>query len=315
MRCAACRSRPRPSGGCARPPTSSATRPIRSRAPWPGARPASSGCSSGAWPTSGTRSSCAPSSASSTGPTLSTLVADADGEPGRELELAQRLVDHRVDGLVVVPIGPASGGWESIARQVATVTIGDALPGVAPAGEVVFDNERGVQQSLQHLERARPPPRHRALVGGRDVARPRGRARGRRLGGLARDRLPRGRLRVLAERLAPAGARAARRRRPPDRRPVPVGLDRLRRLRRVRRARAVDPRRRRGGRLRRPSDLAAARAAADLDGVGHRARGRAGHRLPAEGDRRRRPAGDAARGDRAGARGAGRCDGPDISGR
>src|SRR4051812_30523081 len=85
------------------------------------------------------------------GAALSTLVADADGEPGRELELAQRLVDQRVDGLVVVPIGPASGGWAAITRQVATVTIGDALPGVAPAGEVVFDNERGVQQSLQHL--------------------------------------------------------------------------------------------------------------------------------------------------------------------
>jgi DNA-binding LacI/PurR family transcriptional regulator len=52
---------------------------------------------------------------------------------------------------VVVPIGPASGGWNSIARQISTVTIGDALPGVAPAGEVVFDYERGVLQSLQHL--------------------------------------------------------------------------------------------------------------------------------------------------------------------
>ena len=81
----------------------------------------------------------------------STLVADADGEPARELELAQRLIGQRVDGLVVVPIGPASGGWAGIARQIATVTVGDALPGVAPAGEVVFDNERGVQQSLQHL--------------------------------------------------------------------------------------------------------------------------------------------------------------------
>ncbi len=81
----------------------------------------------------------------------STLVADADGEPGRELELARRLVDHRVDGLVVVPIGPPSGGWESIAREVATVTIGDALPGVSAAGEVVFDNERGVRASLEHL--------------------------------------------------------------------------------------------------------------------------------------------------------------------
>ena len=80
-----------------------------------------------------------------------TLVADADGAPARELALAQRLVDQRVDALVVVPIGPASGGWESIARQVATVTIGDALPGVRPAGEVVFDNERGVKESLKHL--------------------------------------------------------------------------------------------------------------------------------------------------------------------
>src|SRR3954464_10011788 len=82
---------------------------------------------------------------------LSSLVADADGEPARELELAQRLVDQRVDGLVVVPIGPASGGWEAIARQISTVTIGDALPGLHPAGEVVFDNERGVKESLKHL--------------------------------------------------------------------------------------------------------------------------------------------------------------------
>src|SRR5215213_9825781 len=85
------------------------------------------------------------------GVALSTLVADADGLPARELELGRRLVDQRVDGLVVVPIGPASGGWAAITRQVATVTVGDALPGVAPAGEVVFDNERGVQETLQHL--------------------------------------------------------------------------------------------------------------------------------------------------------------------
>jgi LacI family transcriptional regulator len=81
----------------------------------------------------------------------STLVADADGEPAREIELAQRLVDQRVDGLVVVPVGPASGGWASIAEQTPTVTIGDALPGVTPAGEVVFDNRRGVEETLLHL--------------------------------------------------------------------------------------------------------------------------------------------------------------------
>ena len=100
----------------------------------------------------------------------STLVADADGEPARELELARRLVDHRVDGLVVVPIGPASGGWESIAKEVATVTIGDALPGVSVAGEVVFDNERGVRESLEHL----------SALGHRRITCCRGRSRARR---------------------------------------------------------------------------------------------------------------------------------------
>jgi DNA-binding LacI/PurR family transcriptional regulator len=80
-----------------------------------------------------------------------TLVADADGEPARELELARRLVDHRVDGLVVVPVGPSSGGWASIAEEIHTVTIGDALPGVTAAGEVVFDNKRGVEDTLRHL--------------------------------------------------------------------------------------------------------------------------------------------------------------------
>lgn len=81
----------------------------------------------------------------------STLVADADGEPERELELARRLVDHRVDGLIVMPIGPASGAWESIAQDVPTVTIGDALPGVGAAGAVVFDNDAGVATTLKHL--------------------------------------------------------------------------------------------------------------------------------------------------------------------
>jgi LacI family transcriptional regulator len=80
-----------------------------------------------------------------------TLVADADGEPARELELARRLVDRRVDGLVVVPVGPGSGGWAAIADEIPIVTIGDALPGVAAVGEVVFDNDRGVEETLRHL--------------------------------------------------------------------------------------------------------------------------------------------------------------------
>ena len=63
------------------------------------------------------------------GAARSTLVADADGEPGaraRARAEARRPARRRA---VVVPIGPSGGGWASIARQLPTVTIGDALPG------------------------------------------------------------------------------------------------------------------------------------------------------------------------------------------
>jgi LacI family transcriptional regulator len=82
---------------------------------------------------------------------LHALVADADGEPGRELELARRLVDHRVDGLIASPVGPPGDDWGAIAGSVPMVTIGDALPGVPTAGEVVFDTDSGVTATLGHL--------------------------------------------------------------------------------------------------------------------------------------------------------------------
>ena len=238
------------------------------------------------------------------GAARSTLVADADGEPARELELGQRLVAQRVDGLVVVPIGPASGGWASIARQVATVTIGDALPGVEPAGEVIFDNERGVQQSLQHLsdlghrrvtvlswavetspereaERVVAPtaaalglecrvvPCAYSLNGSRPLA----------LELLAGDDRPTAVL-CMSDSIA-YGVYAAC---AELKLSIPGDV-------------AVDG-------LRRPSDLPAALPAPDLDGLGRRAGRGDGHALPARGDRRRGSAGDPARGHRAGAGGA-----------
>ena len=239
------------------------------------------------------------------GAARSTLVADADGEPGRELELAQRLVDHRVDGLVVVPIGPASGGWASIARQVATVTIGDALPGVAPG------RRGGLRQRARRAaeppapERARPPPHHRALVGGRDVARPRGRARGRR----ARPPRSGSTASVVACAYSLNGSR-------------PLALELLGSDDRPTAVLCLSDSIAYGvyaacaelG-LSIPGDVAVAgfgdhpisrllappltSTAWDVDRVAELA-----HRLPARGDRRRRPAGDAARGHRAGARGA-----------
>ncbi|MDX6567883.1 MAG: LacI family transcriptional regulator, partial [Gaiellales bacterium] len=49
------------------------------------------------------------------------LIADADGDPAREIELARGLVDRRVDGLIVAPIGPRAEGWAEVAGDVPTV--------------------------------------------------------------------------------------------------------------------------------------------------------------------------------------------------
>ena len=64
------------------------------------------------------------------------LIADADGDPAREIELARGLVDRRVDGLIVAPIGPRAEGWAEVAGDVPTVAIGDELRGADTAAEV-----------------------------------------------------------------------------------------------------------------------------------------------------------------------------------
>jgi LacI family transcriptional regulator len=79
------------------------------------------------------------------------LVADADGDPESEIELAQSLADRRVDGLIAAPIGPTAEGWAQIATTVPTVAIGDALESADTVGDVLFDNDRGVQAMLRHL--------------------------------------------------------------------------------------------------------------------------------------------------------------------
>ncbi|MFN0283325.1 MAG: LacI family DNA-binding transcriptional regulator [Kineosporiaceae bacterium] len=79
------------------------------------------------------------------------LVVDSGGDPAREERLARRLDDQRVDALVLSPVDPSAGFWGTIADRVPLVTVGDALPGVRTAGEVVFDNRAGVTLALTHL--------------------------------------------------------------------------------------------------------------------------------------------------------------------
>jgi DNA-binding LacI/PurR family transcriptional regulator len=82
---------------------------------------------------------------------LFALLVDAGADPAQEHALARQLVDQRVDALVVSPIDPSGAGWAALASRVPIVTVGDSLPGVPAAGEVLFDNRTGVTQALEHL--------------------------------------------------------------------------------------------------------------------------------------------------------------------
>jgi DNA-binding LacI/PurR family transcriptional regulator len=79
------------------------------------------------------------------------LILDAGGDPQRELDLARRLRDQRVDGIIVQPLDPSAPLWADLAETLPVVSIGDALDGGRARGEVVFDNRRGVTLALEHL--------------------------------------------------------------------------------------------------------------------------------------------------------------------
>ncbi|MFI6906420.1 LacI family DNA-binding transcriptional regulator [Nonomuraea sp. NPDC050394] len=78
------------------------------------------------------------------------LILDAVGDPDRERALAQQLRDQRVDGLIVQPVDPAAAFWPELCESLPVVSVGDSLAGTA--GEVVFDNRRGVTLALEHLQ-------------------------------------------------------------------------------------------------------------------------------------------------------------------
>ncbi|WP_327589298.1 LacI family transcriptional regulator [Nonomuraea sp. NBC_00507] len=77
------------------------------------------------------------------------LILDAVGDPARERALAQQLRDQRVDGMIVQPLDPSAAFWKELCESLPVVAIGDSLAGTA--GEVIFDNRRGVTLALEHL--------------------------------------------------------------------------------------------------------------------------------------------------------------------
>jgi LacI family transcriptional regulator len=84
-------------------------------------------------------------------PDRNAWIIDSAGDADRQLELAQHLVDHRADAIVVIPIDPGAQGWAKIAQEVPVIAIGDALPAAKAKSEVLFDNEAGVSTALRCL--------------------------------------------------------------------------------------------------------------------------------------------------------------------
>lgn len=79
------------------------------------------------------------------------IITDANGDPGRERQLAFQLRDQQVDGVLVSPLDPAGAYWGELSAAVPVVSIGDALSAAPRAGCVIFDNRYGVATALEHL--------------------------------------------------------------------------------------------------------------------------------------------------------------------
>lgn len=84
-------------------------------------------------------------------PDRNAWIIDSAGDADRQLELAQHLVDHRADAIVVIPIDPAAKGWAAIAKEAPLVAVGDGLPAARARAEVLFDNEAGITDALSTL--------------------------------------------------------------------------------------------------------------------------------------------------------------------
>ena len=194
-------------------------------------------------------------------PDRNAWIIDSAGDADRQLELAQHLVDHRADAIVVIPINPAAKGWAEIARQTPVIAIGDALPGAKAKSEVMLDNESGVSTALRRLADAG----HRQIA----VLSPTRRFEVERPAEEIAQRVGvdlKLKIRILQCPHDLAGATEVARTLltstpAPDRHPRARRLDGLRRVRRQPRARPPRPGRPLPARVRRPAAVAAAHAA------------------------------------------------------
>ncbi|MER7928610.1 LacI family DNA-binding transcriptional regulator [Streptomyces sp. NPDC096057] len=82
------------------------------------------------------------------------LVGSVDENPVRERELAQALIDRRVDGLVIVPAGLDQSYLISEQRSGTRMVFVDREAGLLDADAVVSDNRQGAITAVEHLLKA-----------------------------------------------------------------------------------------------------------------------------------------------------------------
>nr|WP_051712385.1 LacI family DNA-binding transcriptional regulator [Spirillospora albida] len=79
------------------------------------------------------------------------VVDAAHGDPAREAEILDRLVEQRVDGIIAVPAGDESG-WRGAARVCPRLVFADrALPGLPEVPAVLADDAGGVRALVEYL--------------------------------------------------------------------------------------------------------------------------------------------------------------------
>jgi LacI family transcriptional regulator len=101
---------------------------------------------------------------------LRAIIVDGGSDPEHQLAEARRMVNQRVDAIIVMPIDPAEKQWRDIADAAAVIAVGDALPGAAAAAQIVYDNDFGVRDGLIRL--ADLGHRHIAVLSPNDVHTP-----------------------------------------------------------------------------------------------------------------------------------------------
>ncbi|MBT2211863.1 LacI family DNA-binding transcriptional regulator [Actinomadura sp. NEAU-AAG7] len=79
------------------------------------------------------------------------IVDAAHGDPAREAEILDRLVEQRVDGVIAVPAG-READWRAAARVCSSVVFADrVLPGLPEIPAVLADDAGGVRSLVEYL--------------------------------------------------------------------------------------------------------------------------------------------------------------------